>query len=73
MIYFYFELIDNGVGFPVKNINNSIEPYFTTKTNGSGLGLSIVSKIIHEHEGNIKFSNNETSGACINFSISKKL
>lgn len=72
-LFFNFELIDNGVGFPVKNINNSIEPYFTTKTNGSGLGLSIVSKIIHEHEGNIKFSNNETSGACINFSISKKL
>ena len=72
-LFFNFELIDNGVGFPVKNINNSIEPYFTTKTNGSGLGLSIVSKIIHEHEGHIKFTNNEIGGACINFSISKKL
>ena len=72
-LFYNFELIDNGVGFPVKNINNSIEPYFTTKTNGSGLGLSIVSKIIHEHEGHIKFTNHEIGGACINFSISKNL
>ena len=32
-------------------------PYFTTKKDGTGLGLPIVSKIINEHKGEITFSN----------------
>jgi two-component system nitrogen regulation sensor histidine kinase NtrY len=48
---------DNGVGF--KNFNNNIKeilnPYFTTKKQGSGLGLSIVNKIINDHNGSIEF------------------
>jgi two-component system, NtrC family, nitrogen regulation sensor histidine kinase NtrY len=68
------ELIDNGPGFKSKNFNNIFEPYFTTKPHGSGLGLSIVSKIVHEHKGNIRFANNENSlGVKINFSLSKNL
>ena len=48
--------IDNGVGFNEKNnIKEILNPYYTTKKNGSGLGLSIVSKIIHEHNGKIFF------------------
>ena len=32
-----------------------IKPYFTTKEKGSGLGLSIVNKIINDHKGELKF------------------
>jgi two-component system nitrogen regulation sensor histidine kinase NtrY len=48
---------DNGVGFKKlnKNIKEILNPYFTTKKQGSGLGLSIVNKIINDHDGNIEF------------------
>ena len=69
--YIVFEVIDNGVGFDMKNIGNISDPYFTTKSSGSGLGLSIVSKIIHEHHGDIKFFDNELGGAKIIFTIKK--
>ena len=65
---------DNGLGFKINQINKNLEPYYTTKAKGSGLGLSIVSKIIFEHGGHINFSNNtKHKGAVINFTISKKL
>ena len=37
---------------------NIIKPYYTTKPNGSGLGLSIVNKIINDHNGSVKFNSN---------------
>ena len=53
----YIEIVitDNGTGFSEKNIKNIFKPYFTTKSYGSGLGLSIVNKIINDHNGTIKF------------------
>ena len=53
--YIEFIIIDNGIGFSEKNLKNIIKPYFTTKSKGSGLGLSIVNKIINDHNGTIKF------------------
>ena len=56
--YIAINITDNGTGFSIKNIKNIIKPYFTTKPKGSGLGLSIVNKIINDHNGSIKFSSN---------------
>jgi two-component system nitrogen regulation sensor histidine kinase NtrY len=53
--YIELTLTDNGIGFSNTNIVNILKPYFTTKIKGSGLGLSIVNKIINDHNGNIKF------------------
>ena len=53
--YIEFIITDNGTGFSEKNLNNILKPYFTTKSKGSGLGLSIVNKIIYDHNGRIKF------------------
>ena len=46
---------DNGVGFSKENIKNITKPYYTTKIKGTGLGLPIVTKIINDHNGTIKF------------------
>ncbi|HEY2989657.1 MAG TPA: ATP-binding protein [Candidatus Binatia bacterium] len=42
---------DTGIGIPEKDIENIFNPFFTTKKDGSGLGLSISHQIIKEHAG----------------------
>ena len=63
--YITIILTDNGTGFSEKNLNNILKPYFTTKSKGSGLGLSIVNKIINDHNGNIKFEKIKTGAKII--------
>ena len=68
--YITANITDNGTGFPKENINNIIKPYFTTKHDGSGLGLSIVNKIINDHNGSIKFNSNN-NGAKVEITLPK--
>lgn len=49
-----FIIKDDGEGIPEENLNKIFEPYFTTKDFGSGLGLTLVYKIIKEHNGEIQ-------------------
>jgi two-component system nitrogen regulation sensor histidine kinase NtrY len=58
---------DNGVGFKSAS-KDLITPLTTTKQHGSGLGLSIVSKILHEHGGDLNFIE-KSNGAKIKLSI----
>jgi signal transduction histidine kinase len=46
-------VIDRGSGIDPKHLESIFNPFFTTKSNGVGLGLAIVSKIIDEHGGQI--------------------
>ena len=61
--YIEIKMLDNGTGF--KDTKDILKPYYTTKKDGTGLGLPIVSKIINEHNGDIKFIKNPR-GAEIN-------
>jgi two-component system nitrogen regulation sensor histidine kinase NtrY len=54
--YIVVKMLDNGSGF--NDIKNITKPYFTTKQEGTGLGLPIVTKIINEHKGDIHFTKN---------------
>lgn len=54
---------DNGKGFSEQVKTHAFEPYVTTKTRGTGLGLPIVKKIVDEHHGAIKIQNIEPHGA----------
>ncbi|CAD7777349.1 MAG: Sensor protein ZraS [Candidatus Methanoperedenaceae archaeon GB37] len=45
---------DTGTGMQEEVLENIFTPFFTTKEKGSGLGLSIVKKIIENHEGRVK-------------------
>ena len=53
--YIAITLTDNGKG--IENVTKIMTPYFTTKKDGTGLGLPIVSKIISEHRGDITITN----------------
>ena len=47
------EVIDDGPGIPAELSDRIFNPFFTTKTTGSGLGLPIVRKIVDAHDGRI--------------------
>ena len=64
--YIVIKMLDNGTGF--NDIKNITKPYFTTKRDGTGLGLPIVTKIINEHKGDIYFTN-KSKGAEIDISV----
>ncbi len=68
--YIGIDLSDTGIGFLKNNAKQLIKPYFTTKEKGSGLGLSIVNKIINDHDGNIQFMNTKI-GAKIEINLPK--
>ena len=68
--YITLTIVDSGIGFSDIDKENLIKPYYTTKLNGSGLGLSIVNKIINDHNGSIKFLNHD-KGAKIEIILPK--
>ena len=59
------ELQDNGPGFPAELLDRIFEPYVTTKTSGSGLGLPISRRIIEENGGTIRATNLPKGGAVV--------
>ena len=67
--YIRIVTIDNGTG--ITNIKEAMTPYFTTKKNGTGLGLPIISKIINEHSGEFLLSNNKNEGLKTTISLPK--
>ena len=48
---------DSGPGFEPNILQRAFEPYVTTKTKGTGLGLAVVKKIVDEHKAKIELSN----------------
>ena len=53
---------DSGIGIPEKDFNQIFDPFFSTKEKGSGLGLSIVYKLVEAHHGEIKVESKEEEG-----------
>ncbi len=62
------QIEDNGSGFDKSILDRVTEPYVTTKTKGTGLGLPIVKKIIEDHGGSLTVSNT-SNGAIIKFNL----
>ncbi len=51
------QVIDNGPGFAESVLKRAFEPYVTTKTRGTGLGLAVVRKIADEHGARVRIAN----------------
>ena len=54
---------DRGSGIPVEKLNAVFEPFFTSKAEGIGMGLSIARTIIEAHQGQISAKNRDHGGA----------
>lgn len=59
------KISDTGVGIPDEHMEKIFEPYFTTKDFGSGLGLTLVYKIVKEHMGDIEINSKVGEGTSI--------
>lgn len=57
------EVADSGPGIPDESKARLFEPYFSTKKSGMGLGLTIVSSIIGDHNGKVGIQDNQPQGA----------
>ena len=53
---------DTGGGMSAESLSRVFEPYYTTKTSGSGLGLLIVRRIVREHGGELAIESSEGKG-----------
>jgi signal transduction histidine kinase len=60
---------DNGPGFDSQQLGRVMEPFFTTKKDGMGIGLSMCRRIVTAHGGKIKAGNSPQGGAMIIVSL----
>lgn len=67
----YVRISDNGSGIPKEQIQTIFEPYFTTKSTGTGLGLAMVKQIIENHGGSIEIEKTSESGTTVLFILPK--
>lgn len=69
--YCYVRVSDNGSGIPKEQIQTIFEPYFTTKSTGTGLGLAMVKQIIENHGGSIEIEKTSEAGTTVLFTLPK--
>jgi signal transduction histidine kinase len=61
--YIQIEFTDTGCGIPEEYLEDIFNPFFTTKSTGSGLGLSISNQIIQDHRGYIDVDSHQHKGS----------
>jgi len=60
---------DSGTGLPADQMGEIFDAFFTTKSNGTGMGLSISRSIIESHGGSLWAIDNPSCGACFQFTL----
>jgi signal transduction histidine kinase len=63
------QVIDNGCGISSEESVRVFTPHFTTKSSGSGIGLSLVKQIVEKHGGSISFSSKENEGTTFHLEL----
>lgn len=60
--YTYIEVEDSGEGIPDDQLENYLQPFVSSKKEGTGLGLPIVKKIVEAHGGDLQYERRRTNG-----------
>ena len=63
------QIFDNGSGIPSKDQRKLFDPFYTTRTKGTGLGLTIAHRIIQAHRGTIEFESRNTGGTVFTITL----
>jgi signal transduction histidine kinase len=61
---------DDGPGFDDRSLAHAFEPFYTTREQGSGLGLAVVKRIVEEHGGSVRLANDPGGGAIVTVELS---
>ncbi|MCM3585503.1 ATP-binding protein [Mesobacillus maritimus] len=70
--HFVISVEDEGEGIPEEQIVKLGEPFYTTKPNGTGLGLMVTKKIIEEHDGKLEIVSSPNKGTKIDIILPKQ-
>ena len=63
------KILDNGPGIPKDKMEQIFVPFFTTKSNGSGIGLSLSRQILRMHKGSLNIQSEEGQGTLVEISL----
>lgn len=66
------EITDNGIGMNKKTLENMNKIFYTTKSNGNGLGVVLSTEIIEKHNGTIKYLSTQNVGTTVSISLPLK-
>jgi signal transduction histidine kinase len=67
------EVRDSGPGIPPETLPRLFTPFFTTKADGTGLGLTVSTAIVHDHGGTLTGDNRPTGGAVFRIELPASL
>ncbi len=59
----YISVKDNGKGIPEQLVDKIFQPFYTSRSKGTGLGLAVVKSVVNAHQGNVKLISNIGEGA----------
>jgi two-component system nitrogen regulation sensor histidine kinase NtrY len=60
-----FEVADTGVGLPTEDTETLVEPFYSTKGRGSGMGLAMVHRFVSDHGGELELKSRNPNGAVV--------
>lgn len=67
--YVVVDIRDEGEGIDSENMERIFDPFFTTKEKGTGLGLTIASRIMQAHGGSIRVKSDKGKGSCFSLHL----